>query len=248
MIVGHETAGGHTVAAAWYSPGLTGWVRAADAQPGALDGTQNRQMNAVTATAKGYAAVGTAGTAWGAGGGGPRPAAWLSANGRTWTLVTLPMPASAAQAGLQYVAASGDTLTAAGMATTVAGQQLPFAAVSADGGATWTETALPAPPGTASASGKALAVTALAAAGGGFTATGTYGTPGNEDVVVWTLAPGAAPGTVWTAVAPTGTGLAGPGTQAITALADTGSALTGIGFAATQESEEPTIWQSPVRS
>uniref|UniRef100_UPI002602A477 hypothetical protein n=1 Tax=Trebonia sp. TaxID=2767075 RepID=UPI002602A477 len=92
------------------------------------------------------------------------------------------------------------------------------------------------------------AVTALAAAGGGFTATGTFGAPGNEQVVVWTLARGAAPGTTWTAATPAGTGLAGPGTQAITALTDTGPTLTGVGYTATPSSEEPTIWQSPVRS
>ncbi len=236
VIVGHETAGGRTVAAAWSAPGLTGWLRAADAEPGALDGAGNRQMNAVTATAKGFVAVGSA---------GPRPAAWLSAAGRTWSLVTLPLPGPAVQAGLQYVAANGDTVAAAGTAVTAAGEQVPFAAVSADGGATWTQTPLPAPGGNATT---ATAVTALAAAGGGFTAAGTYGTPGNEDVVVWTLARGAAPGTTWSAVAPAGTGLAGPGTQAITALTGTGSTVTGAGFSATPRSEEPTIWQSPVRS
>ncbi len=193
-------------------------------------------MNAVAATAKGFAAVGAA---------GPRPAAWLSAAYRTWSMVTLPLPASAAQAELQYVAASGDAVTAAGTEVTAAGQRLPFAAVSADGGATWTETALPGPGASA---GAPTAVTALAAAAGGFTATGTYGTPGNEHVVVWTLRRGAAPGTSWTAAAPAGTGLAGLGTQAITALTGTGSTLTGVGFAATAGSEEPTIWQSPVRS
>ena len=98
------------------------------------------------------------------------------------------------------------------------------------------------------------AVTALAASGGGFTATGTYGTPGGEDVVVWTLAPTAGPGTPWMPATPDGTGLAGPGTQAITALTATGSTLTGVGFTATPASgqtpasEQPTIWQSPVRN
>jgi hypothetical protein len=192
-------------------------------------------MNAVTATAKGFAAVGAV---------GPHPAAWLSATGRSWEIVTLPLPASATRAELGYVAANGGTVAAAGTAVTAAGRQLPFAAVSADGGTTWTETVLPAPSGKA----PATAVTALAAAGGGFTATGTYGSPGNEDVVVWMLARGAAPGTTWTAAAPEGTGLAAPGTQAITALTANGSALTGAGFAATQAREEPTIWQFPVRS
>lgn len=237
VIVGRQSSGGRTIAAAWSAPGLTGWQRAGDARAGALDGAGNRQMDAVAATMRGFVAVGTAGA---------HPAAWLSARGRTWSLVTLPLPASAAGAELRYVAASGDKVAAAGTETIAAGRQMPFAAVSADGGATWAETTLPLPPNAASAS--AMSVTALAAAGGGFTATGTLGTGGNTDVVVWTLPRATAPTTTWTATAPTGTGLAGPGTQAITALTDAGSTLTGVGFAATAASEEPTIWQSPVRN
>ncbi|MFY9847973.1 MAG: hypothetical protein WAK83_10375, partial [Trebonia sp.] len=91
-------------------------------------------------------------------------------------------------------------------------------------------------------------VTALAAAGSGFTATGTYGTPGSQDVVIWTLAAHAAAGTAWTAASTDGMDLAGPGTHAITALAGTGSTLTGVGYDATPAGEEPTIWQSPVRN
>jgi hypothetical protein len=234
VIVGHQAAGARTVAAAWYAPGLTGWVRAGDAQPGALDGQGNRQLDAVTATPKGFVAVGAD---------GPRPAAWLSATGRTWSLVPLPLPPTAVRAELGYVAASGDMVAAVGTEVTAAGGQLPFAAVSADGGATWTETALPMPLGKA-----ATTVTALTAAGGGFTATGTYATAGNEDVVVWLLGRGAAPGKTWTAATPAGTGLAGSGMQAITALTQTGSTLTGVGYIATAASETPTIWQSPVRS
>jgi hypothetical protein len=236
VIVGRQSSGGHTIAAAWSAPGLTGWQRAGDAQAGALDGPGNRQLDAVTAAMKGFVAVGIAGT---------HPAAWLSARGQAWSLVTLPLPASATKAELQYVAANGDKVAAAGTETTAAGQQVPFAAVSADGGATWAETILPSPPNAAAASAKSI--TALAAAGGGFTATGTIGTGGNADVVVWMLPSGAAPTTTWTAAAPPGTGLAGPGIQAITALTDAGSTLTGIGFIATPASEEPTIWQSPVR-
>jgi hypothetical protein len=236
VIVGQQSSGAHTIAAAWFAPGLTGWQRAGDAQAGALDGAGNRQMDAVAATMKGFVAVGSAGA---------HPAAWLSAKGKTWSLVTLPLPASATKAGLRYAAASGDEVAAAGTETTAAGQQVPFAAVSADGGATWAETTLPLP---SNAAASTVSVTALAAAGGGFTATGTLGTGGNADVVVWTLPRGAAPATTWTAAAPAGKGLAGPGIQVITALTDAGSTLTGIGFAATPASEEPTIWQSPVRS
>jgi hypothetical protein len=239
VIVGHVSAGRRTVAAAWYAPRLTGWRRGSDAQPGALDGPGKRLMTAVTATSRGFAAVGAVGA---------HPAAWLSGTGRTWTLVTLPLPSGAASAALDYVAADGGTVAAVGTEITASGQRRPFAAVSADAGATWTIALLPLPGGTPADS--VTAATALTAAGGGFTATGTYGAPGESDVVVWTLHAGAAAGTAWTAVAPQGTGLAKPGTQAITALTATAATLTGVGFTtttATAAATEPTIWQSPVR-
>ena len=232
VIAGHQLMGGRTVAAVWDAPGLTGWQRAAIALPA----TGDSQLNAVTATGKGFAAVGSAGT---------RAAAWLSPTGRTWSLVTVPQPAGAASAQLDWVAANGTTVAATGTAATAAGQRVPFAAVSTNGGTTWTLDELPAPP---AARGAATGVTALAAAGSGFTATGTYGTPGSQDVVIWTLAARAAAGTAWTAASPEGKGLAGPGTHAITALAGAGSTLTGVGYDATPAGEEPTIWQSPVRN
>ena len=243
VIVGTASAGPRTVAAAWYAPGLSGWRRAADARPGALDGAGNRAMNAVTAAGRGFVAVGQV---------GQRPAAWRSGAGRTWTLVPLALPAGAASAALDYVAANGRELAAVGTEVT-AGQRRPFSAVSTDAGASWTLAPLPYPAGAvspASGSAAAVSVTALTAAGGGFTATGTYGSAGQTDVVVWTLAGG----TAWTGVAPQGTGLAGPGMQAITALTATGVTLTGVGFTATSAATSasmltnPTIWQSPVRS
>jgi hypothetical protein len=243
VIVGTESAGPRTVAAAWYAPGLTGWRRAADAGPGALDGPGNRSMNAVTATGRGFVAVGAA---------GDRPAAWRSSDGRAWTLATMALPPGAASAAFDYVAANGGVVAAVGTEVTTAGQRRPFAAVSTDGGADWTAAPLPLP--TAGGPGAAVAATALTAAGGGFTATGTYGVPGETDVVVWTLPAGSAGGTAWTEVTPPGTGLAGPGVQAITALTATGVTLTGVGFTATSGPTsatmrtEPTIWQSPVRS
>ncbi len=243
VIVGEASTGSGTAAAAWYAPGLTGWRRAADARPGALDGAGNRAMNAVSATSRGFVAVGAVGA---------RPAAWVSGTGRTWTLVTLALPAGAASAAFDYVAASGGMVAAVGTEVTGAGQRRPFAAVSMDAGATWTQAQLPLPLGVSSEA--AASATALTAAGGGFTATGTYGPPGQTDVVVWTLPAGAAEGAAWTGVAPQGTGLAGPGMQAITALTATGATLTGVGFTATSASTpesmltEPTIWQSPIRS
>ena len=105
------------------------------------------------------------------------------------------------------------------------------------GGATWTESLLPVPAGLAS-------VTALAAAGGEFTAAGTFGsTPGHQDVVLWTSASGA----TWKAVMPSGQGLTGPGIQAMTALTAAGSTLTGVGYIALPASEQPVFWQSPIR-
>jgi len=256
VIVGTASVGPRTVAAAWYAPGLTGWRRAADARPGALDGPGNRTMNAVSATGRGFVAVGAA---------GDRPAAWLSAAGRTWTLVTLALPPGAASAALDYVAANGGVLAAVGTEVTAAGQRRPFAAVSADAGADWTAAPLPLPVGggPAAASADTASATTLTAAGGGFTATGSYGLPGQADVVIWTLpaepageagGAGGAAEAGWTEVAPQGTGLAGPGVQAITALTATGATLTGVGFTATSAPTsataeiEPTIWQSPVRS
>jgi hypothetical protein len=236
VIVGQASTGPRTVAAAWFAPGLTGWRRAADARPGALDGPGNRAMNAVSATGRGFVAVGAV---------GDRPAAWLSGTGRTWTLVTLALPSDAASAAFDYVAADGSVLAALGTEVTAAGQRRPFAAVSTNAGADWTPAQLPLPVGGAAAS----SATALTAAGGGFTATGTYGVGGETDVVVWTLPAG---GTAWTEAAPQGTGLAGPGMHAITALTATGATLTGVGFTSTSTSAamvtEPTIWQSPVRS
>ncbi len=154
VIVGYQAVAGRTIAAAWYSAGLTGWQRAGDAVsanggPGALDGPGSRQMRAVTAGPRGFVAVGADGNA---------AAAWTSPNGQAWTQQNVPLPVGATRAVLQHVASNGHTVVAVGTATTTAGQQLPFAASSADGGATWTESALPVPQGRAF-------VTALTAAG-----------------------------------------------------------------------------------
>jgi hypothetical protein len=233
VIVGWRAVGGHATGMAWFSAGLTGW------QPTPLpSATGDTMVTAVTAVGGGFVAVGSS---------GGRPAAWVSPNGRAWHQVSLALPDSAVSASLSLVAANGGTVAAAGTEVTSSGQQVPFAAMSANGGAAWQEEALPSP---ARAADGTLAVTALTAAGGGFTATGTFGTPGNQDVAIWTRAPAeggnAASGT-WMAAAPQGFGLSGLGVQAITALAVAGSTLTGAGFNATQASEVPTIWQSPVR-
>ena len=238
VIVGHQNVrqvqNGRVVvvrteAAVWWSATLTGWQRGGDATAGALDGTGDRQMNAVTASGSGFVAVGSH---------GDQPSAWTSADGgRTWRQADLPMPVGSTRAVLEHVASAGRVVIAVGTAVTTTGQAVPFAASSANGGASWAESALPVPADLTS-------VTALVAAGGTFTATGTYGsTPGHQNVVVWTSANGSA----WRAAEPAGKGLTGPGIQAITGLAVAGSTLTGVGFTASPGGEQPVFWQAPVR-
>jgi len=223
---------GRTVAAAWWSASLTGWQRAGTARSagtaGALDGPGARQMTAVAASSAGFVAVGSHGA---------QPSAWTSADGRTWRQADLPLPVGATRAVLEHVASTGRTVAAVGTALMTTGQHVPFAASSSNGGASWIESALPLPASLTS-------VTALAAGGGAFTATGTYGsTPGHQDVVVWTSPNGSA----WRAAEPTGQGLTGSGIQAITSLTVSGSTLTGVGFTASPAGEEPVFWQSPIR-
>jgi hypothetical protein len=227
-IAGREVTSTRTIAAAWWSAGLTGWYRAGDAMPGALDGPgASRQMLAVTATANGFAAVGSHGAF---------PAAWTTPDGRNWSQADLPLPPGATSAVLQHVAAGGSTEVAIGMARTATGQ-VPFASESADNGNTWRDAALPVPAGAAQ-------VTALTAAAGSFTATGMFGTtPGHQDVVVWT----SSDGMTWQAATPKVRGLAGPGIQAITGLTVSGRMLTGVGFTASPAAEQPILWQSPIR-
>ena len=228
VIVGRQQVAGRTVAAAWWSAGLTGWQRGTDAAAGALDGAGvSRQMLAATADAGGFVAVGAAGA---------RPAAWISPDGRTWRPVTLALPMNSVRAQLQRVTINGRRIVATGMSATSGGQTAPFAALSVNGGATWTESLLPSPGGAAT-------VDAVTATGAGFTATGTFGADGHQDVVIWT----AADGLNWKTNSPSVTGLGGQGIQQITALTVSGSTLTGVGFAASPTGETPTIWRSPIR-
>ena len=229
VVVGERIRGTQSVAAAWWSTGLSTWQPAVDAGNGDLDGTgASRQMLAVTATPSGFTAVGSHGF---------RPAVWTSTNGRQWLLSDLPLPPGATSAVLTQVAAHGGHVVAMGSGTGASGT-VPFAAVSADGGRSWHETALPRPDGPAS-----LSVTALAAGARGFTAAGVAGTEANGDVVIWS----SADGRVWKAVKPVGTGLSGRGLQEITGLAASGSALTGVGFTASPLGEHPTLWAARQR-
>jgi hypothetical protein len=197
-------------------------------------------MSAVAATKRGYVAVGTAGS---------QAAVWLSVNGQTWQQSQFPLPPGAARAALGYVSAAGANVVAAGTEFTADGTSRPYAEVSADAGATWAQVQLPVPDiGT----GTNTTVTGLTAAGGGFTAVGTYVTQAGPEVVVWTMPPGT-PVTEpasWSMATPQGTGLSSASTEnAITGLAADGITLTGVGFTAKTASgtQQPTLWQSPIR-
>jgi hypothetical protein len=244
VIVGHEAAGnsGASVAAAWYAPGLTEFQSATVTQQDQAGTAGGQTMNAVTAMAHGFVAVGATGTG---------PSVWVSAAGRTWQQVAVPMPADAARAALSYVAANGSSVVAAGTEFSAGGVSSPFAEVSADSGTTWTPVLLTVP---AIGSGTGTTVTALTAAGGGFTAVGTYASTAGPEVVVWTLPPGSPVTAAWTAVTPQGTGLASTTSEnTITALTAEGTTLTGVGFTATltatgtATAQKPTLWQSPIR-
>jgi hypothetical protein len=235
VVVGTEVTQGGTVPAAWWSSDLSTWTRAGGPAPGAPALSGAGQMLGVAARPSGFVAVGLRGI---------HPALWTSGDGQAWHVTGLPVPGGSASAELQHVAVSGRHVVTLGEKTSASGAETAFAEVSADGGATWRTVPLPVPlPGPY----VPASVTAVTAAAGGFTAVGTYGRPGQLNVVVWTSPDGAR----WTASAPHGTGLSGTGVQQITGLAAApggpGGSLIGVGFTATQTGEQPTLWQVPAR-
>jgi hypothetical protein len=233
VIVGKLVApGGGCVADVWWSPNLTSWTRAHDVN----DATGSSQVLAVAAGAHGFVSVGSHDS---------KPAVWTTADGRSWKTIVLPVPNGAATAVLQQVAINGNHVVALGQATTAASQgassgagpaasTMPFAEFSADGGATWQQVPFSSPgPGTA--------FTALTADSAGFTAAGLFGQPGQQDVAVWTSATGAS----WK---PSKSGgLNGSEAWEITALARSGSTVTGIGSILTQQSQQTVTLTLPAR-
>jgi len=201
-----------SVADAWWSQSLTSWTRAEDMN--VMSGSI--QVLAVAADPHGFVSVGSHDN---------RPAVWTTSDGRLWTTIDLALPkqgngqaGAASSAVLQQIAINGNHVVALGQEVT-ARRAVPFAEQSSDGGASWRQVRFSAPgPGTV--------ITALTADSGGFTAAGQYGQPGQQAVVRWTSATGAA----WTQ---TKVSALGDGSGAITALTSSGSAVTGIGSAAT---------------
>jgi hypothetical protein len=196
----------------WWSPNLTSWTRGA-----AMNDTSGaNQISAVVADARDFMAVGSH---------NGQPAVWATTDGQAWTTIVLGLPPGASAAVLQQVAIGGEHVVALGRQTR-AGTSVPFAELSADGGVSWQES----PFGSA---GPGIAVTALTAGSGGFTAASQTGAPGQQDAQIWTSATGSA----WSS-AQVG-GLSGGGTHEIAALVSSGSAVTGIGSIATPQAQQP---------
>jgi hypothetical protein len=220
VVVGSTQAGGGPAPAAWFSADLRTWALAP--LTGAAGGGQ---MLAVTTVRSGFVAAGAAGGS---------PAVWTSPRGSAWQLRTLPRPAGAASAVLTRVTAIGDTVVATGSEYRGAADSppVPFAAVSADGGRTWRESALLAPPGPA-------VVTALTAAGRGFVAVGHPGLPG---LLTWW----SANGVTWHHAGPAG-GVPGPFVTQLNAVTAANGTLIGAGFAASGSAEHPVLWHARYR-
>jgi hypothetical protein len=221
-IVGKLVApGGACVADVWWSPNLTSWTRAHDAN----DATGSSQVLAVAASAHGFVSVGSHES---------KPAVWTTTDGRTWETIVLPTPDGASAATLEQVAIAGNRVVALGQITTAAGP-VPFAELSVDGGGHWQQVPFSSP-------GPDTAFTALTADSAGFTAAGLFGPPGQQNVAVWTSATGAS----WT---PTqASDFSGAGAWEISALAPSGSAVAGIGSIATQQSQQIVTLTLPARS
>ncbi|MCO5985779.1 hypothetical protein NE235_06620 [Actinoallomurus spadix] len=223
-------------AVTWFSADLKSWQRGKAPEKKALEGTRNtgRWMRDVAAGPFGYVAVGGLNDPGTHSDRPGRPAAWTSADGRTWTLRQLPLPAGTVEAWFDHVAAKGSVLVATGTATAPSGPQA-FAFLSADGGRTWQQT--PLTDATTN-----TAVTATAATPRGFVIAGTAGRPGATDVMLWS----SGDGRTWTSARPKGTGLSGKGDQKLNGLTAVGSDLLGLGATSDHTGGQPTLWRRPL--
>jgi hypothetical protein len=241
VIVGRlVAAGGSCVADVWWSPNLTSWTRAHDVN----DADGSSQVLAVAAGAHGFVSVGSHNS---------QPAVWTTTNGRAWKTIVLPPPAGASSGALQQVAINGDHVVALGQATVGKGPAVgsatgtqpgavPFAELSADGGATWQQVPFSSP-------GIDTSFTALTAAATGFIAAGLSGPPGQQAVAppgqqavaLWASATGAS----WKPYQ--SGGLNGSAAWQIDAMTPSGAQVAGIGTSVTQQSQQTVTFTLPAR-
>jgi hypothetical protein len=209
----------NALAALWWSPNLTSWTRGTSMN----DTNGAGQVLAIGAVAHEFIAVGSD---------GGHPAVWTTTDGQDWTTINLGLPPGASAAALTQVAIDDEHVVALGQ-TTKAGQSVPFAELSGNGGASWQEK----PFGSA---GPGVAVTTLTASSGGFTAASQSGPPGQRSAQIWT----SVTGSTWT---PTQvSGLSGGGAHQISALVFSGSAVSGVGTTATEQSQQALTLSLPV--
>jgi hypothetical protein len=203
----------------WWSPDLVTWTKARDVN----DTGGSSRVLAVAAGPEGFVSAGSH---------DKLPAVWTSSDGRTWTAASTPLPAGATAGVIQQVAVNGSHAVALGQQTTAHGVQ-PLAERSDDGGKTWQPVPFTAP-------GPGIRFTALTASGGGFTAAARFGSSGGTTAAaVWT----SANGTSWARSSVSG--LTNGGSHAITALAASGSAVTGIDSVQTQASQQFVVRSLP---
>jgi hypothetical protein len=152
---------------------------------------------------------------------------WTSADGRHWNVHDLTKPPGAQTATLRSVAADqGGRFVAAGFAANGAGD-IPIVVASTDGGAHLDQVVL-------STSGGPATVTGVTATSNGFVAVGLAGPANAQHPVEWT----SQDGLTWTTATP----VSSAGGE-ITAITDTGTAVTGT----TQAGSDPSVLTIPAR-
>ena len=204
-------AGGSATADLWWSRNLTSWTR----ETSMNDTNGAGQVLAISADTQEFMAVGSE---------GGHPAVWTTTDGQDWTTNKLGLPPGASDAALTQVAIDGDHVVALGQAAK-AGRSVPFAELSANGGASWQEK----PFGSAA---PGVTVTALTVSSGGFTAASQSGPRGQQNAQIWTSATGSA----WASAQVSG--LSGGGAHQISALVSASSGVSGIGTIATEQSQQ----------
>jgi hypothetical protein len=198
LVVGRQGSGKLKFAQLWWSANLRNWTA------GGSSGYHNSLASAAVADGDGFVAAGSQADCH---------TIWTSPDGKHWTTHDIPRPAGARTATLRYATAgAGGQVVAAGFATNAAGG-IPIVVTTVAGGARITQVVLPA-------GGVPGVVTGVTATGGGFVAAGMIGTGKAQQAVTWT----SADGLTWSAASPLGHA---SGTD-ITALASTGSTVTGI--------------------